>query len=31
MYKGPDVIGQVKFISGTSWLFKFRTRKKYKL
>lgn len=31
LYKGPDIIGQVKFISGTSWFFKFRTRKKYKL
>lgn len=31
MYKGPDLIGQIRFISGTSWLFKFLTRKKYKL
>lgn len=31
MYKGPGLIGQVRFISGTSWFFKYRTRKKYKL
>lgn len=31
MYKGPDIIGQVRFISGTSWFFKFKVRHKYKL
>lgn len=29
--KGPDLLGQVRFISGTSWLFKFKTKRKYKL
>ena len=31
MYKGPDIIGQVRFISGTSWFFKFITKRKYKI
>lgn len=30
-WKGPGIIGSVRFISGTSWLFKFWTRRKYKL
>jgi hypothetical protein len=30
-WKGPDVIGKVRFISGNSWLFKFLVRRKYKL
>lgn len=31
LWKGPDVIGRVRFISGTSWLFKFIVKRKYKL
>ena len=31
MYKGPDLIGQVRFISGTSWFFKFKVKRKYKI
>ena len=31
LQKGPDVIGRVRFISGTSWLFKFIVKRKYKL
>ena len=30
-WKGPSIIGSVRFISGTSWLFKFITRRKYRL
>lgn len=29
-WKGPDLIGSVRFVSGVSWLFKFITRKRYK-
>lgn len=28
---GPRIIGMVKFVSGKSWLFKFLTKRKYKL
>ena len=31
LWKGPGLIGRVRFVSGTSWFFKYRTRKKYKL
>ena len=31
LWKGPDIIGRVRFISGTSWLFKFIVKRKYKL
>lgn len=31
MYKGPELIGQVRFISGISWFFRFRIRRKYKI
>lgn len=31
MYKGPEILGQVRFVSGTSWVFKFITKRKYKL
>jgi hypothetical protein len=31
LWKGPDIIGRVRFVSGTSWLFKFIVRRKYKL
>lgn len=31
LWKGPGIIGQVRFVSGTSWFFKYRVRKKYKL
>jgi hypothetical protein len=30
-WKGPNIIGRVRFVSGTSWLFKFVVRRKYKL
>lgn len=30
-WKGPEVLGEVRFISGTSRLFKYLVRKKYKL
>ena len=30
-WKGPDIIGRVRFISGTSWLFKFIVKRKYKI
>ncbi len=29
--KGPNILGQVRFISGNSWFFKFKTKRKYKL
>lgn len=29
--KGPDIIGKVRFISGNSWFFKWRTKLKYNL
>lgn len=29
--KGPDLLGQIRFISGNSWFFKFKTKRKYKL
>lgn len=29
--KGPELLGQVRFVSGTGWLFKFITKRKYKL
>lgn len=28
--KGPGILGRVRFVSGTSWLFKMITRHKYK-
>lgn len=31
LWKGPDILGQVRFVSGTSWFFKFKTKRKYKL
>lgn len=31
LWKGPDIIGRVRFVSGTSWLFKFIVKRKYKL
>lgn len=30
-HKGPDIIGSVRFISGNSWFFKWRTKRKYNL
>lgn len=30
LWKGPDIIGRVRFISGNSWLFKLRTKLKYR-
>lgn len=27
--KGPELLGQVRFVSGTGWFFKFKTKKKY--
>lgn len=29
--KGPDIIGKVRFVSGNSWLFKWKTKLKYNL
>ena len=29
--KGPDLLGQVRFVSGTGWLFRVLTKRKYKL
>ena len=31
LYKGPILRGSVKFISGHSWIFKWLTKRKYKL
>lgn len=31
LYKGPDIIGSVKFVSGTSWFFKLKVKLKYKI
>lgn len=31
LYKGPEIIGSVRFVSGTSWFFKWKTKRKYKL
>lgn len=31
LHKGPSLIGKARFVSGTSWFFKYWTRKKYKL
>lgn len=31
LYKGPDVIGRIRFISGNSWLFKLKVKLKYKI
>ena len=31
MWKGPNIISRIRFISGTSWLFKFIVKRKYKL
>jgi hypothetical protein len=30
-WKGPDIIGSIRFVSGDSWLFKLLTRIKYRL
>lgn len=30
-WTGPDVIGRIRFVSGNSWLFRFITKRKYKL
>ena len=30
-WTGPDVIGKIRFVSGNSWLFRFITKRKYKL
>lgn len=30
LWKGPDIIGRVRFISGKSWFFKLKTRLKYR-
>ena len=31
LYKGPDILGKVRFISGKSWLFKKITKRKFRL
>lgn len=31
LWKGPEIIGSVRFISGNSWIFKKLTKYKYKL
>jgi hypothetical protein len=30
-WKGPEVLGTVRFVSSNSWLFRFITKRKYKL
>lgn len=30
LWKGPVIIGSVRFISGISWWFKYKTKKKYR-
>ena len=30
LWKGPGIIGRIRFVSGTSWWFKFKTKRKYK-
>ena len=30
-WKGPEILGTVRFVSGNSWLFRFITKRKYKL
>jgi len=30
LWKGPDIIGRVRFISSNSWFFKIKTRLKYR-
>ena len=29
--KGPELLGQIRFVSGTGWLFKYLTKRKFKL
>ena len=31
LWKGPGIVGKVRFISGKSWLFKKLVKRKYKL
>jgi hypothetical protein len=31
LWKGPEVIGKVRFVSGNSWFFKFLVKRKYKI
>lgn len=31
LWKGPDVLGRIRFVSGKSWLFKKITKRKFKL
>ena len=30
LWKGPGIIGSIRFISGISWWFKYKTKKKYR-
>lgn len=30
-WKGPEIIGRIRFVSGNSWLFKFITKRKYEI
>jgi hypothetical protein len=30
IWKGPDIVGSVRFVSGNSWLFKLLTKFKYR-
>jgi len=30
-WKGPEVIGRVRFVSGNSWFFRFLVKRKYKI
>lgn len=30
MWKGPGIIGSIRFVSGVSWWFKYKTKRKYK-
>lgn len=31
LWKGPDILGRIRFVSGKSWLFKKITKRKFKL
>lgn len=31
LWKGPGILGSIRFVSGNSWLFKFIVKRKYKL
>lgn len=31
LHKGPQIKGRIRFVSGNSWIFRFLTKRKYKL